>query len=414
VWADGGGLPFYSTNNNSFNVRANGGVVFVTGGAGMTLDGQPVLTGSGTGGATFTGMVTAPNYLSDAAGDFVAGIGNTAGGGSATVSGGTINSANGFVATVGGGEGNYATAGYATVGGGYNNLASGQFATVGGGYKNLASGGYATVGGGVGNYATNYSATVPGGFNNVAGGLFSFAAGNSAQATNDGAFVWADSQNANFSSTAANQFLIRAQGGVGINMNSPNGASLYVQGNRTGGIYSAVGYFENQNASGTTSPALRVVADGGNASEGALNVSANGTGLIAEFGNAIGVVADIQTNGTVDALAFNSTSDRNAKENFSPVNAGEVLDKVAALTITRWNFKADAGTRHLGPMAQDFYSSFNVGSDDKHIAVVDEGGVALAAIQGLNQKLEETRAENAELKQRLAVLEKIVLNQESN
>jgi hypothetical protein len=145
-----------------------------------------------------------------------------------------------------------------------------------------------------------------------------------------------------------------------------------------------------------------------------LNVSANGTGLIAQFGNAIGVVADIQTNGTVDALAFNSTSDRNAKENFSPVNAGEVLDKVAALTITRWNFKADAGTRHLGPMAQDFYSSFNVGSDDKHIAVVDEGGVALAAIQGLNQKLEETRAENAELKQRLAVLEKIVLNQESN
>jgi chromosome segregation ATPase len=27
--------------------------------------------------------------------------------------------------------------------------------------------------------------------------------------------------------------------------------------------------------------------------------------------------------------------------------------------------------------------------DDKHISVMDEGGVALAAIQGLNQKVEE-------------------------
>ncbi len=54
------------------------------------------------------------------------------------------------------------------------------------------------------------------------------------------------------------------------------------------------------------------------------------------------------------------------------------------------------------------------GTDDKHISTVDEGGVALAAIQGLNQKLEEQRAENTELKRRLAALEKIVLNQKSN
>jgi uncharacterized protein involved in exopolysaccharide biosynthesis len=33
------------------------------------------------------------------------------------------------------------------------------------------------------------------------------------------------------------------------------------------------------------------------------------------------------------------------------------------------------------------------GKDDKHISVVDEGGVALAAIKGLNQKLEATSQE---------------------
>jgi len=39
---------------------------------------------------------------------------------------------------------------------------------------------------------------------------------------------------------------------------------------------------------------------------------------------------------------------------------------------------------------------------------VDESGVALAAIQGLNQKLDEQRAENAALKVRLEKLEKLL------
>jgi hypothetical protein len=55
-----------------------------------------------------------------------------------------------------------------------------------------------------------------------------------------------------------------------------------------------------------------------------------------------------------------------------------------------------------------------VGEDDRHITEVDEGGVALAAIQGLNQKLNEKDAEIQELKERLEALEKIVLNQKSN
>lgn len=38
-------------------------------------------------------------------------------------------------------------------------------------------------------------------------------------------------------------------------------------------------------------------------------------------------------------------------------------------------------------MAQDFAAAFSVGADDKHIATVDESGVALAAIKGLYEKL---------------------------
>src|SRR6185295_6710764 len=99
---------------------------------------------------------------------------------------------------------------------------------------------------------------------------------------------------------------------------------------------------------------------------------------------------------TVCATSFLPCSDRNLKENFTAVSPREVLDKVATLTVSRWNFKGDAATPHVGPMAQDFHAAFGLGTDDKHIATVDADGVALAAIQGLNQKVED-RSQKSEV-----------------
>ena len=48
-------------------------------------------------------------------------------------------------------------------------------------------------------------------------------------------------------------------------------------------------------------------------------------------------------------------------------------------------------------MAQDFHAAFGLdGADEKHISIIDEGGVALAAIHGLNDKL-ESQAKTKEL-----------------
>ena len=113
-------------------------------------------------------------------------------------------------------------------------------------------------------------------------------------------------------------------------------------------------------------------------------------------------------------------SDRNAKEDFAAVDAQEILARVAALSIQSWSYKAQPGHKHVGPMAQDFHAAFGLnGSDDKHISTVDEGGVALAAIQGLNEKvegrsqrsevrIEKLETENAELKARLEKLERFL------
>jgi hypothetical protein len=106
----------------------------------------------------------------------------------------------------------------------------------------------------------------------------------------------------------------------------------------------------------------------------------------------------------------------NAKKDFTAVNPQEVLAKVVALPITEWSYKTEETVRHVGPMAQDFRAAFNLGADDKHIAIVDEGGIALAAVKGLNEKLDvqlkqanvQLQAKDAEiqaLKQRLDRLE---------
>jgi len=129
-----------------------------------------------------------------------------------------------------------------------------------------------------------------------------------------------------------------------------------------------------------------------NSQSGTLNVS--GT---------VNITGDLTVSGTI-----NGSSDRNIKENFAPIDNGNILERVASLPISSWSYKQDPETRHLGPMAQDFYSAFNVGTDDKHIATVDEGGVALAAIQGLNEKLNEKDAEIKTLEKRLADLEQSV------
>ena len=97
---------------------------------------------------------------------------------------------------------------------------------------------------------------------------------------------------------------------------------------------------------------------------------------------------NVVVGGELTAVAVNITSDRNAKEQFQPVNGREVLEKVSALPISEWQYKTQAG-RHIGPMAQDFHAAFGTGQDDRHITTVDADGVALAAIQGLNEKLVE-------------------------
>jgi len=121
-----------------------------------------------------------------------------------------------------------------------------------------------------------------------------------------------------------------------------------------------------------------------------------------------------------DGGIWSNASDRNRKTDFEEVDPRAVLDKLAGMPVRQWRYtNEDAGVKHLGPVAQDFQSVFGLGTDDKSIGTVDADGVALAAIQGLNQKLEERsqkadirvqklEAENAQLKRQLNEIQALV------
>jgi hypothetical protein len=59
-------------------------------------------------------------------------------------------------------------------------------------------------------------------------------------------------------------------------------------------------------------------------------------------------------------------------------------------------------------MAQDFHAEFPLNENETALNDADLHGVALAAFQGLNRKLEEKEVKIAELEKRLARLERLV------
>ena len=383
------------------------------------------------------------NIDSSDTGTLGGGQNNIVSGAHATMGGGFENNSSGTLAFLGGGFENTASGQYSTVSGGYTNTASGTGSFLGGGYQNTASsddstlsgglrnnasGVNSTVSGGLNNTASGYAATVPGGGYNLAAGQYSFAAGENAQALYSGDFVWSDQESTPFAATAGNQFAVRASGGVllaadvqmGTNSADYHNFALG-GGNSTGYLYGSylkwndgvhLGYNYYADASGSGRFA--------NGHGGSSRISAGYSDIVLAVGDINTPPSTVRVDASLTGVTvygtFNNSSDRNAKQDFAPVSPAAILEKVLRLPVSEWSYKEDAGTRHIGPMGQDFYTTFNIGTDEKHIAPIDEGGIAFAAIQGLNQKLEsrnekaETQmeqlaAENAELKEKILSLE---------
>jgi len=139
---------------------------------------------------------------------------------------------------------------------------------------------------------------------------------------------------------------------------------------------------------------------------------AGNTFVIFEASDAAEFTLDAGGNLTI-AGTLTQGSDVAIKENFSDVDPNQVLQKVLALPLSTWNYKADdPSIRQMGPMAQDFFASFGLGGTDKGIQPYNLASVALAAIKGMEEEkdaqIQSLEQRNNELAQRVAELESLV------
>lgn len=99
-------------------------------------------------------------------------------------------------------------------------------------------------------------------------------------------------------------------------------------------------------------------------------------------------------------------SRRDSKEHFLQVDHQTMLQAIKRLPISTWNYRHQPDQqRHLGPMAEDFYTAFGLGTDPEHIATSDMAAVALAASQALLLEVEARDLRINELEQRLSSME---------
>jgi hypothetical protein len=288
--------------------------------------------------------------------------------------------------------GNPANNGYSGNGGNVNILAGNAGTLTGGsgGNLNLQAGNAVPEGG-----SGYYNQGSPGNVSILAGGGYNGVGGN---------VLIQSGPNSNWSQTNNLFTQISLRGGTLL---GTDGAGVVVEGAHNGSTSNgALSYGGNVTITGGTgygglSGGNIVLLPGAGSPNGNVGIGTNAPVYPLEM--ASGAYCSV-------AGVWTSVSDRNVKEGFSPIASGEVLAKVAALPITQWKYKVEPdGIKHIGPVAQDFHAAFGLGDSDKAIGTVDESGVALAAIQGLNQKLEEQSAENAKLRQELKELKELVI-----
>jgi hypothetical protein len=113
------------------------------------------------------------------------------------------------------------------------------------------------------------------------------------------------------------------------------------------------------------------------------------------------------------STGWSTTSTRSAKTDIERTDPAAVLAAVEAMPISTWEYKGKdgngQGTRHLGPMAEDFHGTlpYDLGGSDDHINSINADGVALGAVKGLARKVERQQATIDSLEHRVQQIDDV-------
>jgi Chaperone of endosialidase len=418
VVAGGGGSA--DTDSNS----AIGEASTISGGRGNVVLGDYSTIGGGLGNSTDTSSCTIGGGSSNTAegrtSTISGGAGNIASGVQSIIAGGLSNHTDSSWSTVGGGQQNQAIGKGAVASGGTHNHALAKGATVSGGYVGRATGEFSVISGGGGpvfadsNLASGESSAIPGGRRNIAAGDFSFAAGLRAQANHDGCFVWADSTDADFASQAEDQFLIRANGGVGINTNDPSAPldikSVWGSGEEILRFSMERAWaFRQYSATANTCLELKSLEAG---STKDFLITTDGSVGISE----VNPMAKLHVNGSICYVGtIGACSDQRYKSDITDIPNS--LDQVMQMRGISYKWKQDEypdknfdDETHLGFIAQEveeFYPEM-VMTDDNGFKSVDYSRMAPVLVEAMKELKAENDVMKAQIAEMQALLEQLL------
>ena len=400
---------FFDTKKGSLRSgRLAGGPI---GYASTGFGGSAIATGdysfaSGYDSKAIGGFSTAMGAFSTASGDrsFAIGSSSNAGGEGSVAMGSNSNAS---------GHGSFAV--------GVGGIASGQTATTFG--ENTRASGQASTSMGENTNAIGRN-SIATGETSSAGGKNAIAMGNQTTADGENAFATGQYTRAIGISSTAMGYESQSNGiystALGFNARA-NGQYSTAMGQSTiaGGYAStAIGRFTTASGDQSTAMGYNTTASGHNSTalgtyvstssyNGAFVIGDNSTtnvmgsfvnnGFRSRFAGGYRLLSNAAANlGVVllpDGGSWSAISDVRLKENFLPVDAENILKKIATLPLSTWNYTAQSRktSRHYGPMAQDFYKAFGhdglgeIGCDTL-INQQDFLGVNLIAIQALEKR----------------------------
>ena len=284
---------------------------------------------------------------------------------------------------------------------GYDGKASGAYSVALG--RSPVATGAQSVSLGYGNDATGNS-SVAMGYGTVASGERSFAAGSLTRATGDHSVALGGNTEASGATSIAIGSGSTASGDYAVVLGS---------GNASGNRSLALGY-------GSNTSNFEGACTIGDFSSNTMNSNAaNQMSMRFAGGYRLFSNSSLTTGVTVapGGGSWTTISDRRKKEHFQSIDVESILQKIAVMPVTKWNYKSQPATQqHIGPMAQDFYAAFRldgIGADTT-INSGDIDGVNMAAIQALEkrttdllQRVSQLEAERSELMKIVARLESV-------
>lgn len=254
----------------------------------------------------------------------------------------------------------------------------------------------------------NYSFAA--GYNCQASGLYSFATGYNSVALNEncvsigkdcstditsgaivngGSIAMGDSCIVLITRSIALGYKVVNNGGVGMGyrVKTAYGASTSAWGAYTNGdgLNSiAMGYYASNNAKATSFVF-------GDASSTVITANTVANQFMARASGGVIFYSDSSLTNGVQIFpgggSWASVSDSSKKEQFKYENPEVVLQKIVGLKILSWNYKSqNKKIRHIGPMAQDFYSAFLIGENSTSICTIDMDGVTMLGIKALEKR----------------------------